>query len=69
MATTKPTVEQQEALAWAELKQTLDAIPAEHLCTFFHGSVDERDQLMDTLGLARESWWLLGVLDITDESA
>ena len=56
-----------ERNAWCELKLTLDTIPADDLSTFFHGSVDERDQLMDRLGLARESWWLLGVLGITNE--
>ncbi len=58
-----------ELQAWVELKLTLDTIPAESLSTFFHGSASERDQLMDDLGLARESWWLLGVLSITDETA
>ena len=51
-----------EQKAWKELKQTLDSIPAEGLYTFFHGSVSDRDQLMDDLSNARESWWLLGVL-------
>ncbi len=59
---------QSEKKAWRELKGTLDSIPAAGLYTFFHGSVSDRDQLMDDLGLARESWWLLGVLSITDES-
>jgi len=55
-----------EKQAWQELKQTLDAIPAEQLSIFFHGDTEERDQLMDDLGLARESWWLLGVLGIEE---
>lgn len=57
-----------EANAWRELKSALDVIPADKLHIFFHGSASERDQLMDDLGLARESWWLLGVLSITDET-
>lgn len=61
------TMTQGEQDAWTELKGTLDTIPAEGLYTFFHGGVSERDQLMDDLGIARESWWLLGVLSIEDQ--
>jgi len=63
---TTPTVREQETKAWAELKDILNGIPAEHLYTFFHGDASDRDQLMDDLGMARESWWLLGVLSIED---
>lgn len=56
-----------EQKAWKELKQTLDAIPAEGLYTFFHGTATDRDQLCDDLGIARESWWYLGVLQIEDQ--
>jgi hypothetical protein len=57
---------QGEQKAWRELKGTLDSIPAEGLYTFFHGIATDRDQLMDDLGNARESWWLLGVLSIEE---
>jgi len=60
------TMEQGEKDAWQELKLTLDSIPAEGLYTFFHGTATDRDQLCDDLGIARESWWLLGVLSIED---
>jgi len=51
-----------EQKAWGELKQMFDAVPTEGLFTLFYGTASERDQLMDDLGLARESWWMLGVL-------
>ena len=56
-----------EQKAWKMLKQTIDAIPAEGLYTFFHGDASERDQLMDDLGLCRENWWYLGVLKIEEQ--
>jgi hypothetical protein len=61
-----PTVREQETKAWAELKDVLSGIPAESLYTFFHGDASDRDQLMDDLGMARESWWLLGVLGVEE---
>jgi len=67
MANQTPTVEQQELKAWTELKQVIGILPAQDLATFFHGTATERDDLMDQHDLARESWWLVGVLRVGDE--
>lgn len=57
----------EESKAWQELKTAIALIPAEDLPTFFHGTVDERDELMDRLGLCRETWWLVGVLRLAGD--
>lgn len=59
-----PTVAEQELKAWMELKQAIGILPASDLATFFHGTVTERDDLMDKHDLARETWWLIGVLRV-----
>ena len=63
------TNEQHEYNAWAEVKAMIAAIPPEMQADFWFGDASERDEICDKCGIARESWWLLGVLriDPTDE--
>ena len=56
-----------ERAAWKELKDVVAALPIEDLPTFFHGSTTERDDLMDRLGWARETSWLVGVLRLSGD--
>lgn len=56
------TRETGELQAWAEFKQVVAACTPAQLPTLFYGTVSERDNLMDDIGLCRESWWLVDVL-------